>query len=119
MENRKLAQLYLSNRILTDEHGQPTVMVYFPKFYLDEVMEGASHTLHPAFLIDGVELDGIYLSKFQNVVIDGLAYSLPNVEPTTHIDFDSALLSCANKGEGFHMMTAMEWGAVALWCQKN
>jgi len=119
MENSKLEQLYPNNRVLTDEHGKPTVMVYFPKFYLDEVMEGVSHTPHPAFLIDGVELDGIYLSKFQNVVIDGLAYSLPDVEPTTDIDFDSALLACANKGEGFHMMTAMEWGAVALWCQKN
>ena len=107
------------NRIITDENGLGSVMVYIPRFNLNEVIEGASDTPHPAFVYDGKILDGIYISKFQNTVINGRAYSLPNEDPTTHVDFDEAIAACSAKGEGWHGMTAFEWGAIALWCQKN
>jgi formylglycine-generating enzyme required for sulfatase activity len=94
-------------------------MVYVKKFFLDEVIEGAAHTPHPAFLVGSKELDGIYISKFQNIVVDGLAYSLPDKDPATNITFDEALAACEAKGKGFHLMSAAEWGAIALWCQKN
>ena len=107
------------NRVIVDQAGSPSVMVYFPKYYLDEVIDGAAHLPHPAFVVDGRELDGIYLSKFQNVIVDGLAYSLPGEDPATKVTFDGAVRACADKGRGHHLMSAMEWGAVALWCQKN
>lgn len=59
-------------------------MDYIPKFYLDEVIRGTSHTLHPAFVVNGKELDGIYVSKIQNVVIDGRAHPLPGRDPAVH-----------------------------------
>lgn len=94
-------------------------MVYIPRFYLDEVINGASHTLHPAFIANDRELDGIFVSKFQNTVIDGRAYSLPDRDLAVNIDYDTAERICNNTGEGFHLMTAAEWGAIALLCQKN
>ena len=115
----ELISKYPQNKVLTDKCGKPSVMVYIKKFYLDEVIDGAPHAVHPAFEVDGKELDGIYISKFQNVIRDGLAYSLPDQDPATHIDHDTALRACASKGNGFHLMTAMEWGAIALLCQKN
>ena len=119
MNIEELKQKFPKNHIISDESNKPSVMVYVDKFYLDEVIDGAPHTPHPAFIVDGKEIDGIYISKFQNVIIDGHAYSLPNEDPATHIDFDTALDACFSKGKGFPLMTAMEWGAIALWCQKN
>lgn len=79
-----------------------------------------SHLIpHPAFVVDGKELEGIYISKFQNVILDGRACSLPDQDPATHVDHDAAVKACSSKGKGFHLMTAMEWGAISLWCRKN
>ena len=114
-----LKERFPQNHVITDDLGNASVMVYVKKFYLDEVIDGASHIPHPAFIVDGKELDGIYISKFQNVVINGRAYSLPDQNPTTHIDFDSAIEACCATGKGFHLMSATEWGAIALWCQSN
>lgn len=118
-ETQALKKRYPHNSVLTDSEGRPTVMVYIPKYYLDEVIEGASHMLHPAFVANDKELDGIFVSKFQNVVIDNRAYSLPDRDPAVNINYDTAVRICKQTGEGFHMMTAAEWGAVALLCQKN
>lgn len=119
MERQEFEKRYPRNFVFTDAAGRATVMVYLPKFYLDEVIEGASHVPHPAFVARGRELDGIYVSKFQNVVIDGCACSLPDCDPAVKIDYDAAARACKRLGEGFHLMRAAEWGAVALWCQKN
>ena len=119
MINDNLAQRFPKNHILTDKTGNGSVMVYIEKFFLDEVCDGAPHLPHPAFAVDSRELDGIYISKFPNVVVDGLAYSLPDRDPQTCVTFDMASKACREKGEGFHLMTAAEWSAIALWCHKN
>ncbi len=118
-ETQALRNRYPYNSVFTASDGLATVMVYIPKFYLDEVIRGASHSVHPAFLVNGKELDGIYVSKFQNVVIDDCAHSLPDRDPAVHINYDTAELACKRCGKGFHLMTAAEWGALALLCQKN
>lgn len=115
----ELKERYPDNAVLCDCAGKPSVVVYVPKFDLDQVLDGAPQIPHPAFVIGERVLDGIYISKFQNVVENGLAYSLPDRDPATHIDFDEATRACDKKGAGWHLMTAMEWGAIALWCQKN
>ena len=61
------------------------------------------------FIIEGKEVDAIYISKYPNVIIDGRPYSLPLQDPTTGINFDEALETCRRKGEGWHLMTAVEW----------
>lgn len=108
-----------NNFLIYDNAGKPSVMVAIPKFYLDEVIEGASHTVHPAFIINGVEQNVIYISKYQNIVENGRAYSLPMKNPQTNITFDQAYNYCKAKGAGWHLMTNAEWAAIALWCKKN
>ena len=115
----ELISRFPSNSIISDNSGRPSVMVYVPKFRLCDVIDSASDAVHPAFFDGKDELDGIYVSKFQNVIHSGLAYSLPECDPETQISFDEAELACKNKGDGWHLMTAMEWGAIALWCNKN
>ncbi len=110
---------YPNNYLIYDDMYKPSVMVAIPKFYLDEVIDGASHTVHPAFIINGVEQDVIYISKYQNIVENERAYSLPMKPPQTNMTFDQAWNYCKNKGAGWHLMTNAEWAAIALWCKKN
>ena len=108
-----------NNFLIYDDIGKPSVMVAIPKFYLDEVIDGASHTVHPAFIVNGVEQNVIYISKYQNIVENGRAYSLPMKSPQTYVSFDQAYNYCKSKGTGWHLMTNAEWAAIALWCRKN
>ena len=57
------------NEVLVDAHGHPSVMVYVPMFLMCDVIDGGSELPHPAFVRNGEVLPGIYISKFQNVVI--------------------------------------------------
>jgi len=108
-----------NNFLIYDDMGKPSVMVAIPKFYLDEIIDGASHTVHPAFIINGIEQDVIYISKYQNIVENGRAYSLPMKNPAINVNYNQAYNYCKNKGAGWHLMTNAEWAAIALWCKKN
>ena len=54
-----------NNDIIYDEHGKPSIMVYIPKFQMNQVIENGSDMVHPAFIVNGVERDGFYISKYQ------------------------------------------------------
>jgi len=108
-----------SNTILYDDMGLPSFMVRIPKFKVSEVIVGGSDATHPAFIVDGVEVPEIFISKYQNIVKGNRAYSLPGQDPCTHVTFDQAKAYCENKGKGWHLMSNAEWAAISLWCQKN
>ncbi len=108
-----------NNTVLFDDKGMPSIMVKIPKFKISDVITGGSQSTHPAFIVNGVEKDHIYISKYQNIVIDDRAYSLPMQDPRTAVNFDQAKLYSENKGQGWHLMTNAEWAAIALWCLKN
>ncbi|MCD8348806.1 MAG: formylglycine-generating enzyme family protein [Lachnospiraceae bacterium] len=108
-----------SNELLYDDKGLPSVMVKIPKFKLSEVLDGGADEYHPAFIVNGSTLDYIYISKYQNVVENGRAYSKPGVDPQANISWTNAKAYCEAKGEGWHLMTAVEYAAIALWCKKN
>jgi hypothetical protein len=98
-------------------------MVCIPRFNLSDVIDGAPNTPHPAFIVNGVVKSEIWISKYQNVVHDNRAYSLPGMNPQTSVDFDTSKAYCTNKNgdgeEGWHLMTNAEWAAIALWSKKN
>lgn len=108
-----------TNDIILDDKGLPSVMVYIPKFKISDVIAGGSSSTHPAFIINGKEVDGIYISKYQNIIQNGRAYSLPCEDPRASLNFDTARQACEAKGAGWHLMTNAEWAAIALWCRKN
>jgi hypothetical protein len=124
MPNYDLSNLALqiaapANVLMYDDLGDPSVMVAIPKFKISEVITGGSDSTHPAFIVNGVEKDVIYISKYLNIVNNGRAYSLPMQDPTGAITFDTAWQYCKAKGAGWHLMTTAESAAVALWCKKN
>lgn len=94
-------------------------MVRIPKFQISDVITGGSNSTHPAFIVNGVEVPEIFISKYQNIVIGDRAYSLPMQDPRTYVTADQAKTYCENKGVGWHKMTNPEWAAIALWCKKN
>jgi len=107
------------NTVMYDDQGNPSIMVVIPKFNIADVITGGAATPHPAFIVNGVAKDAIYVSKYQNVVSGSRAYSLPMQDPANSLNFDSAKTYCQNKGQGWHLMTNAEWAAIALWCKKN
>lgn len=107
------------NVVQLDDAGLPSVMVYIPSFKLSDVLNTADDSTHPAFIVNGKEIPGFYYSKYQNVVHNGKAYSLPAENPRGNIDFENAREHCEAKGYGWHLSTAAEWAAIALWCKKN
>lgn len=124
MANFDIADLALQavapgNKLLYDDKGLPSVMVYIPKFKLSEVLANGPDTYHPAFIINGTVVDGIYIGKYQSVVEDGRAYSLPGRDPAASINWTNAMARCTAKGKGWHMMTKAEWGMIALWCKAH
>ena len=121
-DDMKLAVEALSggkNTVLLDDRGMPSIMVAFPKFKISDVIAGGSENIHPAFSVGGVEKDAVYVSKFQNIVMNDRAYSLPFKDPKTSVNFDQSLNYCRNKGTGWGLMPYSLWCAIALWCRKN
>lgn len=108
-----------NNEIVLDDKGLPSVMVKIPKLTYADVGIGTSTKALPAFIVNGKEIPYIYVSKFQNIVKNDRAYSLPYQVPAVNMTFDQARAHCENKGEGWHLMTNAEWASIALWCKKN
>ena len=106
-----------NNEILLDNAGKPSVMVRIPKMTYAQLGMGESTALFPAFIINGQEVDEIYISKYLNIVQNGRAYSLPGVGPAANMNFDQARSYCEAKGDGWHCMTRMEWGLLMRICE--
>lgn len=94
--------------------GQPSYFRWIPKFTLDAIDASLGSGVHPAFIVDGIQRDGIWIGMYPGVVKNGELLSLPGVDPTTsqpYTYFVSAARAC---GAGFHVMTNAEWAAVGL-----
>lgn len=115
----KLINLTGKTVALYDDRDQESIMVRIPKFRISDVIDGAPDTVHPAFMVDGKEKECIYVSKYQNVVREERAYSLPGEDPAVLCSIEEADQFCRNKGPGWHLMTSAEWAALALWSRKN
>ena len=107
------------NTLIYDSAGNPSVMCVIPKFRMEDVDADLGTGVHPAFVVHGKEVPEILISKYQNIVVDGKAYSMPHEDPAAYITFDSAKAACDAKGRGWHIMNRAEWAAIALWCKKN
>ena len=114
-----LAAVCPGNEILYDDKGMPSIMVYIPKFRLCDVLSTTNTSVHPAFRMAGVEIDGFYVGKYQTRLHNGRAYSLPGEDPSNTSGIDACVAYNRAKGGKYHEITAAEWAAIALWCHKN
>ena len=119
LSNLALKAVCPNNEILYDDKGLPSIMVKIPKMTYADLGLGASTATFPAFLVNGQEVSEIYISKYMNIIQNGRAYSLPGQDYANNINFDNALKACTDKGAGWHLMTAFEWGLMIAWCEHN
>lgn len=108
-----------TNDMIFDNAGKPSMMVRIPKFNLSDVIDGAPDVPHPAFIVGGKEVPEIWVSKYQNIIVGGKAYSLPFQQPAVRVNYEEARAACESKGPGWHLMSNAEWAAIALWSRKN
>lgn len=124
MANFDMAEMALksvcpNNFMKYDDKEMPSIMVYIPKFRLCDVLSTTNTSIHPAFRVNGVEIDGFYVGKYQTHHYNGRAYSLPGEDPSNTAELDTFVSCNRAKGSNFHEITAAEWAAIALWCHKN
>ena len=108
-----------SNKFLYDDKEMPSMFVYIPKFRLCDVLSTADTSTHPAFRVNGQEIEGFYFGKYQTHHYNGRAYSLPCEDPSANANLDTFVSYNRAKGGNFHEITNAEWAAIALWCHKN
>lgn len=101
-----------------DNAGIPSIMRRFTRVTNKELF-GGSDKPHPAFVIGGEVYDEIYISVYENCEINGKPYSLPYQKAWVNITNDDAAAACFSKGEGWHLLTAAEWGLLANLSLKN
>ena len=108
-----------NNRVILDDLGKPSIMVGVPKMKYSDIITGGTQETLPWWVMEGVEKNVIWVSKYLNCVVNDRAYSLPMKDPKCYIDFDTALKCCRNKGEGWHLNQNGVFAALALWSEKN
>lgn len=121
-DDMKLAVEALSggkNTVLFDDIGMPSIMVILPKMISSAICAGATETVHPGFVLDGVEKEKVALSKYHNIIVNDRAYSLPMQDPKASLTWQTALNACRQKGDGWGLTPFSLWGAIALWCKQN
>ena len=99
--------------------GQPSYFRWIPRFNLEDLGADYGTGPHPAFVVDGVTRDGIWIGMYPGIIRNGELLSLPGVDPTVsrpYTDFVAAARAC---GAGYHVMTNAEWAAVALLTAKS
>lgn len=102
-----------------DNANLPSFMHRFRRKTNAELFDGGSNKVHPAFIIGGEIYDEIYISVYENTMINGKLYSLPLSKPATNMTLEELEKACFSKGEGWHPMTAQEWGLIANLCAKS
>ena len=104
------------NKSIKDSAGKSSAMVRIPKMTWKELGINNSDEIFPAFIVMGQEVDNIWVGKYEANVN---ACSVKNGAPETNIKYNDAAKACSNKGEGWHMMTRLEWMAIAYWSAKH
>ena len=117
--NLALKTICPNNELKMDDQEMPSTMVFIPAFKLKDVLNTESTDIHPAFRMNGKEIPGFWVGKYQSKVYNGRAYSLPGEDPTVYKTMDNMISYNKAKGAGWHEITNAEWAAIALWCHKN
>lgn len=117
MANFDMAELALksvcpNNAMKYDDKEMPSIMVFIPKFRLCDVLSTADTSVHPAFRVNGVEIDGFWVGKYQTSHYNGRAYSLPGENPANTAGLDTFVSYNRAKGGKFHEITCAEWAAI-------
>ena len=107
------------NTVLYTAKGQPCYMAVIPKFNLQDIDASLGTGTHPAFIVGGVEKSQLFIGQHIGVSRNSEMLSLPGLDPINTITHDAAVSLVRANGTGWHLMTNVEWAAIAQWCWKN
>lgn len=107
------------NKVIFDDLGKPSIMVAVPKMKYSDIITGGTQEVLPWWIVDSVEKDVIWVSKYINTVVNDRAYSLALKDPQCYINFDRALQVCRNKGPGWHLNQNGVFAALIMRSEKN
>ncbi|MCG7550418.1 SUMF1/EgtB/PvdO family nonheme iron enzyme [Pseudoalteromonas sp. Of7M-16] len=118
------------NTVVYDAQGNVNIMVRIPRFNYEDINEaifdkyGVDLKLGTGtptmFMRNGEPLGEVLIAKYlASSGQNGGCSVVGGKQPLTSISYDSAKNMCANKGTGWHMLSAHEWAAIALWSLAN
>ena len=101
---------------LYDDDGYPSLMYKIPKVAIGALAPtlGDLNTVHPAFIVGGVEKDYIYVSVFETSLYEGHYVSWFGLEPVGNITIPNLRTGISNKGDGWHLETIYERSLIVL-----
>ncbi|GHU58289.1 hypothetical protein FACS189444_1720 [Spirochaetia bacterium] len=105
--------------VLYDDTGIPSYMLRVPRFNVETIDSGLGRGVHPAFVVDGKEVNEIFIGQVNARIIDGRAYSIPGESADRNITFDEARAACTKKGKGWHLLSSWEYAALVMFVVKN
>jgi hypothetical protein len=105
--------------VLYDETGIPSFMLRVPCFKVETIDSSLGRGVHPAFVMNGKEVEEIFIGQVNATIIEGRAYSIPGEQATRNVNFDEARESCTKKGKGWHLLNNWEYAALVMYLVKS
>lgn len=106
------------NTVLYTAKNQPCYMVVIPKFTVQSIDASLGTGTHPAFIVGGVEKDALFIGQHLGISRNAEMLSLPGVDPGHSLNHDAFVSLARANGAGWHVMSNVEWAAVALLAWK-
>lgn len=106
------------NTVLYTAKSQPCYMVVIPKFTVQSIDASLGTGTHPAFIVGGVEKDALFIGQHLGISRNAEMLSLPGVDPGHSLTHDAFVSLARANGAGWHVMSNVEWAAVALLAWK-
>lgn len=106
--------------IIRDSAGNANAMFVLPRFRYEDLDMAADMGAGDVTAFDfgsGSIKSEIFIGAY--LASGSGAISAPRQDPRASLDHTAARAACAAKGAGWHLMTAHEWAAIALWCMAN
>jgi len=91
--------------VVTDETGLPN---YMTMFYM-EPGTCPPEAVPDMFKVNGKTVAAVLISQYTNVVLNGIAASLPYQKPAENMDHDESAEACRKKGKNWHLLTNTEF----------
>lgn len=107
------------NTVLYTAKGQPCYMYVLQRADLAAAATALGLANHPAFTVGGVLKSELLIAQHLGASLNGEMVSQPGQRPANTITHDAAISLARANGAGWHLMTNVEWGALAHWCKLN
>lgn len=102
--------------VLYTSAGDPSFVNIIPKFDVSTIDASLGSGTHPAFIVNGVEVDQIFVGTYPGSIVNGQLLSLPDRAPAVSVPYNDGISLARAAGPGWHAMTNAEWAAIALLC---